>query len=96
MHEFKDFGEFRNESQCYAVLRAILHALRDKLPPELSVSLASQLPLILKGVYYDGWNPTRPQNTTRGFDEFIQPLAEELAAVDVDDAQDAIRAAIQL
>ncbi|KTD23770.1 Uncharacterized conserved protein (DUF2267) [Legionella lansingensis] len=94
LHELKDFGDFKDEAQCYSILRVILHSLRDKLPTELAASLASQLPLILKGVYYDGWNPSHPLNKARGFEEFIEPIASELSRINVD-AKEAIISAIK-
>jgi uncharacterized protein (DUF2267 family) len=39
-------------------LRSVLHALRDRLPPTEAVNLAAQLPLLIKGVYFDGWRPS--------------------------------------
>jgi uncharacterized protein (DUF2267 family) len=38
------------------VVRAILHALRNRLTHEESFELLAQLPVSLKGVYVDGWN----------------------------------------
>jgi uncharacterized protein (DUF2267 family) len=35
---------------------AVLHTLREKISVEESIHLISQLPLILKGVYVDGWD----------------------------------------
>jgi uncharacterized protein (DUF2267 family) len=39
-------------------MRAVLHALRDRLPPDEAVELSAQMPLIIKGVYFDGWDPS--------------------------------------
>lgn len=39
----------------YAALRAVLHALRDRLPAQSAVNFAAQLPLLLRGVYFEGW-----------------------------------------
>ncbi len=47
----------RNRS--YAALRAVLHALRDRLPVDESAQLAAQLPMLVRGIYYDGWDPSR-------------------------------------
>ena len=42
----------------YHVLRAVLHVLRDRLTVEEAVQLGAQLPLLIRGVYYEGWSPT--------------------------------------
>jgi uncharacterized protein (DUF2267 family) len=41
----------------YRVLRAWLHTLRDRLPVEASAHFAAQLPDLIRGVFYAGWNP---------------------------------------
>jgi uncharacterized protein (DUF2267 family) len=38
----------------YAILRGVLHALRDRLPQAEVVDLGAQLPMLLRGLYYDG------------------------------------------
>ena len=48
--------ERRNES--YAALRAVLHSLRDRLTADESAQLAAQLPLLVRGMYFDGWDPS--------------------------------------
>lgn len=40
--------------QSYTALRAVLHALRDRLPVEESADVAARLPMLLRGLYYDG------------------------------------------
>jgi uncharacterized protein (DUF2267 family) len=48
--------ERRNQS--YAALRTVLHLLRDRLPVQESVHFAAQLPLVVRGIYFDGWDPS--------------------------------------
>src|SRR6267154_1167620 len=48
--------ERRNQS--YAALRAVLHALRDRLTVEEAAHLAAQLPMLIRGLYYEGWDPS--------------------------------------
>jgi uncharacterized protein (DUF2267 family) len=43
----------------YRVTRAWLHTLRDRLPVPVAAHFAAQLPELLRGVFYDGWNPSR-------------------------------------
>ncbi|WP_054865097.1 DUF2267 domain-containing protein [Methanosarcina barkeri] len=47
--------KWQSKDSAYQALRGTLHAIRDRLPVEEAVDLASQLPLIIKGIYYDGW-----------------------------------------
>jgi len=39
-------------------LRIILHALRDRLTVQVAAQLAAQLPLLVRGIYYEGWSPS--------------------------------------
>jgi uncharacterized protein (DUF2267 family) len=54
-------GEFGTDDRrfAYRVTRAWMHALRDRLPVPVAAHLAAQLPELLRGVFYDGWNPSR-------------------------------------
>ncbi len=42
----------------YLALRAALHALRDRLPVEEAVHLGAQLPMLIRGFYYEGGTPS--------------------------------------
>jgi len=43
--------------KAHTALRATLHALREQLPVDECAQLSAQLPLILRGIYWEGWNP---------------------------------------
>jgi uncharacterized protein (DUF2267 family) len=58
LNELSDELGTGNRHQAYEVLRAFLHALRDRLPVESAVKLGAQLPMLVRGFYYEGWNPT--------------------------------------
>jgi uncharacterized protein (DUF2267 family) len=38
-------------------LRGVLHALRDELTVDQGAKLAAQMPTLLRGIYYESWNP---------------------------------------
>jgi uncharacterized protein (DUF2267 family) len=42
----------------YLVLRATLHALRDRIGPQNAVHSGAQLPMLIRGIYYEGWHIT--------------------------------------
>ena len=64
------------------VLGAVLRAVRDRIPLELAVHLGSQLPLLVRGLYYDQWHaPGRMDEKPRSLDAFLEPIREQLAQI---------------
>ena len=43
--------------QAYVCLRATLHVLRDRLTVEEVAQLGAQLPMLVRGFYYEEWEP---------------------------------------
>jgi uncharacterized protein (DUF2267 family) len=50
-------GDEHNRDHAARVLRSTLHVLRDHTTIEESIQLIAQLPMMLKGIYVDGWKP---------------------------------------
>jgi uncharacterized protein (DUF2267 family) len=65
----------------YRVLRAFLHALRDHLTPDEAAQLAAQLPIFVRGVFYEGWTPSRTPVHDRDVDSFLRNIAGEAQLV---------------
>jgi len=61
----------------YRVLRAFLHALRDHLTVDEAAALAAQLPIFIRGVFYEGWDPSRTPEHARDVDSFLQRIVSE-------------------
>jgi uncharacterized protein (DUF2267 family) len=51
-----ELGGERHEA--YAALRAVLHTLRDRLTVDEAAQLGAQLPLVIRGIYYENWDPS--------------------------------------
>jgi uncharacterized protein (DUF2267 family) len=53
---------WEDRHKAYEALRLTLQALRDRLTVEEVAQLGAQLPLLVRGAYYEGWDPTgKPQ-----------------------------------
>ncbi len=77
-----------DHGEAFTTLRSVLHALRDRLPLIANSRLAAQLPIVLRGVYYEGWQPDRGHVHTRSLREFLAlverdaPHGDDLSAED--------------
>jgi uncharacterized protein (DUF2267 family) len=79
------------------VLGAVLRAVRDRIPLELAVHLGSQLPLLVRGIYYDQWHaPGRMGEKPRSLDEFLEPIGEQLAQIRPINARNATQAVFRV
>ncbi|MFP4145058.1 MAG: DUF2267 domain-containing protein [Phycisphaeraceae bacterium] len=76
--ELAERGNFQDESQAYTALRAVLHALRDRLTVEEATDLGAQLPMLVRGFYYEGYNPSKAPNKERHREEFIRHVQSSL------------------
>jgi len=75
----------------WKVLSTVLHKLRDRLTVNLAAHLGAQLPLLVRGVYYDQFEPARMPAECRNADEFVADVAEWLSDSRPVDPADAIR-----
>jgi uncharacterized protein (DUF2267 family) len=78
------------------LLRAVLHALRDRLPVGLMAHLGAQLPLLVRGVYYDQWHAGDEQLKLRSRDEFLARVAEGLKGTRPINVEDGVRVVFQV
>ena len=60
-----------DRTQAYGILKATLHALRDRIGPENATHLAAQLPILLRGVYYEGWRIASTPSRERHVEAFL-------------------------
>ena len=63
----------------WKVLSTVLHKLRDNLPLELAAHLSAQLPLLVRGAFYDQFEPGRQPMRCRDMESFAAEVAEWLA-----------------
>lgn len=73
------------------VLAAVLRAVRDRLPIDLAAHLGSQLPLLVRGTYYEQFRPSELPKRVRSLDEFLEMVEQELRYTPPVDAKAALR-----
>lgn len=78
LKELKDRGELADETAAYKVLRSVLHQLRDRLTVEEAVELAAQMPLIVRGLFFEGWQPHKVPRKIRSKERFLDELSKDI------------------
>ena len=77
-------------------LRATLHALRDRLTVDEAVHLGAQLPLLVRGAYYDGWRPSEAPHKVRHLEDFLAPVWTQFRNDPRVDAEEVARAVFKV
>ena len=80
----------------WKVLSTVLHKLRDRLTINLSAHLGAQLPLLVRGVYYDQFEPGKMPSEFRSRDEFVAEVAQWLSDTRPVDPEEAIRSVFRV
>jgi len=78
LKEVKQELLYEDEQDAYQGIRAVLHALRDRLGVQQAAKLAAQMPMVLSGLFYEGWNPAGKPEKIRSSEEFRSRVAEGL------------------
>ncbi len=90
-----------DRDQAGRIFRAVLHALRDRLPADEAAHLGAQLPIIWKGIYFDGYQPHHRPERIRHEQDWLQficskdPVAQNRDFPTLDDAKLAFEGVMQ-
>lgn len=69
-----------DKQEAYHALRAVLFAVRDRTPTALTAKLGAQLPLVVRGILYEGYDPSREPLTYRSQDEWNEQISKYYSA----------------
>ena len=80
LNQIEQAAHLDDRNHAYRLLRATLHALRDWLSVDEAADLGAQLPTLLRGVYYEGWNPSATPAHPRGKEDFVARVQHDFRA----------------
>jgi uncharacterized protein (DUF2267 family) len=85
-----------DKHRSWRLLRATLQAVRDHLPVNEAADLGSQLPMLIRGAYYEGWRPAATPSKDRSREGFVAEVQTAFRPDPMGDAEEAIGAVFAL
>ncbi|MFZ1991637.1 MAG: DUF2267 domain-containing protein [Alphaproteobacteria bacterium] len=96
LNELMRAVDWDDRNRAYRLLRATLHALRDRLPAHEAVQLGAQLPMLVRGFYYDGWHLRDVPPTERTKEAFLAHIEAAFKTDPNADTEGLVRAVFAL
>lgn len=96
LHELSARMGWDDRRRAYRLLRLALHAIRDRLGVEVAAHVSAQLPLLLRGVFFEGWRPSKVPSPVRSLEAFLEPLRAGFSDDPAFDAEAAMREVIDV
>ena len=96
LKELMRIMEWQDRHRAYLALRATLHALRDRLTVDEVAQLGAQLPMLVRGMYYEGWDPSNQPLKARHKIDFLVDVTARIPSETPIDAEEMVRGVFRL
>lgn len=84
LQEIADELDWADLKHAWTALRAVLHTLRDQLSIEEATDLSAQLPMLIRGLFFEGWNPAKKHERIRHVEDFTDRVNKHFSDLDID------------
>lgn len=82
INELADRLGWASKRSTLSLLRVTLQHIRDHLLPDEMAQLSAQLPLVIRGMFFEGWMPKHTPIKERKVAEFISAIEMQLGDMD--------------
>ena len=74
--------DWTSKRSALRLLRVTLHQIRDRLMVDELAQFSAQLPLLIRGMFFEGWVPKRTPLKDRSGETFIKSIESQFAGAD--------------
>ena len=92
LHSVMEHMQTEDPHVGFAALKGTLHAVRDRVGTNHAVALGAQLPMLIRGLYYEGWHVADAQTKERHKDQFLDHVRRDIPKAGNVDPEQAVRA----
>ncbi|WP_323796264.1 DUF2267 domain-containing protein [Nisaea sp.] len=85
-----------DRQMAYQMLRATLHAQRDRVGPENAVHIGAQLPMLLRGLLFEGWHIAGTPTGEDRKQEFLERVRAQLPVILAGDAERGVQTVFEV
>lgn len=75
LHDIDEEMGWDSRHKAYQALRGVLHVLRDHIPPNECAHFGSQLPMLIRGILFEGWHPAGKPIKDHSAEKFLVDVA---------------------
>jgi uncharacterized protein (DUF2267 family) len=98
-HWLNSLGEllgWKERHKTYLALKTTLQALRDRITIDEAAQLGAQLPMLIRGFYYEGWDPSDTPQKLRNRAQFLARIDQQFIGDEAVDPEKVARAVFAL
>lgn len=96
LKDLQETYDYADKNKAFVLLKATLKALRDRILVGEVVHLGGQLPALLRGYYFEGWDLTKEPTKDRTPINFLSTVRQHLSGHDDIDLEMAVPGALEV